>query len=124
MGYFPNGTSGVLYQEEFCSRCVNWRDLGDGRSFGCPIFDLHSLWNYDAVGTDGDAIKAEALEHFIPMDGIQCGQCTMFQEAMPGLFTICSRCDNPTADPVEKIEGRLCSFCAKKLENNLLLNPK
>jgi hypothetical protein len=79
MGYFPNGSAGEYYMAEFCCKCVNFRDNGSG-SEGCPILDLHLLWNYDAVGKDGDKTKAAALNHFIPIDGIENGECVMFQK--------------------------------------------
>lgn len=47
MGYFSNGSEGLDFQGQFCFQCVNWRDLDDGRGEGCPIWDLHLLWNYD-----------------------------------------------------------------------------
>ncbi len=67
MAYFPNGTSGMVYQDEFCEKCWNYRDLGDGRGHGCPIWDFHMLWNYDQGDKtpEGKQYK-EALEHFIP----------------------------------------------------------
>jgi hypothetical protein len=81
MGYFPNGTSGLDYQERVCSRCVNWRDKGDGRGEGCPIIDLHYLWNYDAVGKDADKTKKTALDMFIARDEEGFNkQCEMFLE--------------------------------------------
>src|SRR4051812_14099639 len=78
MGYFANGTSGDFYQAHYCERCVNWRDNGSG-SEGCPIIDLHLMWNYDAIGKDADKTKAAALEHFIPIEGVDNGECSMFQ---------------------------------------------
>jgi hypothetical protein len=79
MGYFPNGTSGEMYISQYCCKCINWRDNGSG-SEGCPIMDLHSLWNYDAAGKDADKIKGEALEHFIPRNEKgENGECVMFQ---------------------------------------------
>lgn len=85
MAYFPNGTSGMMYQN-LCENCWNWRDLDDGRGFGCPIWDLHMLWNYDQIEHSLHRIKKakakivkEALEHFIPTreDGFP-DQCKMF----------------------------------------------
>jgi hypothetical protein len=78
MGYFSNGSEGMEYMARYCERCVNFRDNGSG-SEGCPIMDLHLLWNYDAVGKNADKAKTDALNHFIPRDGIYNGQCTMFQ---------------------------------------------
>lgn len=83
MAYFPNGTTGMDYMEHFCCRCVNFRDKNDGRGPGCPIMDLHTMWNYEAIGKDADKIKADALNHFIPVgnpetDGDSNGECEMF----------------------------------------------
>lgn len=82
MGYFPNGTSGMDYMERYCFRCSNWRDSGDGRGEGCPIMDLHLLWNYDAVGEDKDKTKELALNMFIKRDDKNCcnHRCAMFRE--------------------------------------------
>ena len=85
MGYFSNGTEGRDYQARYCYRCVNYRDLGDGRGEGCPIWDLHQLWNYDP-GTPRErlvaATKDRALDQFIPRskDGLTNEQCKMFLE--------------------------------------------
>lgn len=80
MGYFPNGSEAENYQATFCWKCVNWRDNGSG-SEGCPIMDLHFIWNYDAVGKNADATKKRALDLFIPKekDGIFNAECTMYQ---------------------------------------------
>lgn len=77
MAYFPNGTSGLDYQEHFCVKCVNYRDKKDGRGYGCPIFDLHLLWNYDAIK---DKDKKMALEMLIPTTDVGNDQCSMFVE--------------------------------------------
>lgn len=57
-----------MYVDQFCEHCRNFRDMNDGRGPGCPIMDLHTLWNYDAIGADADKVKNDALEHFIPSD--------------------------------------------------------
>jgi hypothetical protein len=85
MAYFPNGSAGMMYVDEYCEHCINWRDNGSG-SEGCYIQDLHSLWNYDACnGKDapkGSVKRTQwvALEHFIPTtkDGLGAEQCKMF----------------------------------------------
>lgn len=83
MAYFPNGTSGISYMERFCFRCVHWKDLNDGRGEGCPIMDLHILWNYDAVGDDADPTKKTALNNLIPLrkDGLGNEECSCFVSA-------------------------------------------
>ena|ERR1700744_2816120 len=86
MAYFPNGSAGMDYEEQYCSHCVNYRDDKKCGSKGCAIFDLHLLWNYDACnGKDAAKDSAQhakwlALEHLIPTSngGIGAEQCTMF----------------------------------------------
>lgn len=77
MAYFSNGTSGMMYIEKYCSRCRNWKDLDDGRDFGCPVWDMHQLLNYDRVKKPE---IATILDSFIPMDkdGGYPIQCLMF----------------------------------------------
>ena len=88
MGYFSNGAEGDFYRDGYCFRCVNWRDNGYGE--GCPIMDLHMLWNSDAVGKEADKTKAEALDHFIARGEIKASdgialpinkQCVMYLAA-------------------------------------------
>ena len=87
MAYFPNGTSGDMFQGEYCDNCWNWRNLDDDRGHGCPIWDWHMLANYDQIaGKDADEkkkVQAEvykaSLEQFIPTgdDGFP-KPCLMF----------------------------------------------
>ncbi len=49
MGYFSNGCEGADYQTRYCERCVNYRDLHDGRGVGCPIWDAHLCYCSDAI---------------------------------------------------------------------------
>ncbi len=78
MAYFPNGSSGDHYQEQYCFNCVHYG--ADKRSksteiSGCPIWDLHMMWNYER-GTEHQRV----LDDFIPMkaDGIYPGECQFF----------------------------------------------
>lgn len=88
MAYFSNGTEGMAYQAKYCDRCAN--NDGDG---GCPIWDLHLLWNsaqvdsinaiYEGASLDDNTAsgaKHMALSTFIPEDGGNGwpGQCRMF----------------------------------------------
>lgn len=77
MAYFPNGSSGDYYLAEQCLQCINWRDLKDGRGYGCPIWDAHQDANYDQC--KDKKIKA-LLEILWPTkdDGFP-GKCSMFQ---------------------------------------------
>jgi len=74
MTYFPNGTAHACYVERYCDRCANFRDQGDGRGYGCPITDLHFLWNYEALR---DTAKREALDFFIPREDDEFGHKTL-----------------------------------------------
>ncbi len=67
--YFPNGTSGLMFQEENCFHCLNFRDLEDGRGAGCPIWDVHTLFNYDQID---NAKLRELLGVLIPEEGATC----------------------------------------------------
>lgn len=83
MAYFPNGASGDVYYEQWCYRCVNWREDGEGtENWGCIVWDLHLLIDYDQCdkSTLGQMYKY-VLEHFIPTkaDGFP-DKCRMFFE--------------------------------------------
>jgi hypothetical protein len=76
MAYFPNGTSGMCYEEQYCWNCVHWNDGG------CPVMDAHNLYNYDQLG-DSDCAKSlrTLLGLLIPetKDGLGSEQCSMFR---------------------------------------------
>jgi hypothetical protein len=77
MAYFPNGTSGMMYEEQFCWNCVHWSDEG-----GCPVMDAHNLYNYDQIGDDKAAKSLKTiLDLLIPetKDGLGAEQCSMFR---------------------------------------------
>lgn len=57
MGYFPNGTSGEMFVERHCVECVHWKDDGDGRGHGCPVYDLHLLYSYELADKKDDPGK-------------------------------------------------------------------
>lgn len=78
MGYFSNGTEHDMYVAEYCERCQH-----NDEQAGCPVMNLHWLWNYDQTGKDDTAkAKAEALTMLIPRgtDGFN-DKCTMFCQA-------------------------------------------
>ncbi len=79
MGYFPNGTSGADYEAEFCVRCVHY-DAEPGGP-GCPVMNLHTLYNYDQfkATSDGKTIAA-ILDALIPRPecGLHNDRCAMF----------------------------------------------
>jgi hypothetical protein len=77
MGYFSNATEGMLYEERWCMRCLHYeRD-----EKGCPVWQMHLMWNYDRYNTaTGTAKVAQMLGSLIPRteDGLGNEQCTMF----------------------------------------------
>lgn len=74
MGYFPNGTSGKLYEDEYCSRCIH-RGNADGP--GCPVMLAHILHNYKECNNDDST-----LHLLIPRDKEGLNQkCGMFVES-------------------------------------------
>lgn len=50
MAYFANGTEGLEFEEQWCSRCVH-SDHSGGREVGidppCPVWIAHQLYAYD-----------------------------------------------------------------------------
>lgn len=77
MGYFPNGTEGMIYDEEMCSRCVHQKP-DDG---GCAVWLLHMIYNYDQLDKGQEKLKT-ALDILIPVgeDGLSNEKCTMFHD--------------------------------------------
>ena len=83
MGYFPNGTSGMDYESQYCERCIH----GQNGESPCPVLFIHTLYNYDQCKDDklGKAVRA-ILESFIPIDSDECAneQCRMFLDIRGG----------------------------------------
>jgi len=76
MAYFANGTVGDYYEEKYCYRCVHWSTEPNR---GCPVYLLHLDWNYEAVGKNADATKAQALDWLWPRKrNGHNGACGMF----------------------------------------------
>ena len=69
MAYFPNGTSGMMFQEDYCNHCENADE--DGM---CSIWDAHMLYNYEQF--NNEKIKS-ILTLLIPDDGA----CSMYRKA-------------------------------------------
>jgi len=69
MGYFSNGTEGMMYQEDYCDRCVHDADQS------CPIWNAHMLFNYEECNK-----PASILHMLIPRSADKLGneQCRMF----------------------------------------------
>ena len=73
MGYFSNGTEGLMYEEKYCERCVHYEDA-DG-NHACPVWAAHLFYCYGA-----DEKTQRILDMLIPQEGVGNGQCTMFVE--------------------------------------------
>ena len=73
MGYFPNGTEGMMYEEAVCSRCVHHPH----EDIGCAIMELHMLYNYDQHSSKE---VANCLDTLIPRskDQLSNEQCALF----------------------------------------------
>lgn len=98
MGYFSNGTEGEMFEARWCERCVHQDESED--SIGCPVWWLHLMWNQEWEGIiefinqairrreyevrnenhNAARVKQEALDMFIPLEGIYNGECRMFHE--------------------------------------------
>lgn len=77
MAYFPNGTSGMCYEEQYCANCIH----GDPDGPFCPIWSLHLLYNYEQCGKGKTAKTVrEFLGTLIPLtpDKLGAEQCSMF----------------------------------------------
>lgn len=74
MGCFSNGTSFMIYEEMYCSRCVHH----GGPDSMCSVMLAHTLHNYAECNKD-DSI----LHLLIPRSesGIDNEQCTLFWES-------------------------------------------
>lgn len=81
MGYFPNGTEGIMYQEDWCDRCVH------DRNQDCPVWAAHLLHNYAECNN-----KGSILHMLIPRsaDGLHNEACRLFieREASADLFQV------------------------------------
>lgn len=67
MGYFSNGSEGLDYENEYCSRCIHSGD--------CAVLDAHWLFNYDECNN-----KGSILHILIPRDDKGYNEkCRMYQ---------------------------------------------
>jgi hypothetical protein len=89
VGYFSNGTEGLMYQEAYCFRCQNWGKDKLSESSGqpgCPVWDAHLFYAYEECNSKSNAKMI--LDMLIPLvdhtfkDGITHkinGECSMFR---------------------------------------------
>lgn len=76
MAYFPNGTSGMRYEEQWCDRCIHQNGpTNDFENDMCRVWGLHLC---DSDSTNKETRKM--LDTLIPMDkdGVYPDKCTMF----------------------------------------------
>ena len=71
MGYFSNGTEGMLYRDQYCDRCKHDVDSD------CPVWLVHLLYNSDECNN-----KDSILHKLIPRseDGLSNEKCIGFNE--------------------------------------------
>lgn len=72
MGYFPNGTAGMIYEEQYCNHCIH---EGPPDGPGCAVMLAHLLHNYEECN------KPESILHIlipIAKDGLDNEQCKLF----------------------------------------------
>ena len=78
MGYFANGTEGMVYMNKYCCRCIHYGDWVEKE--GCPVWGLHLDYN------DQECNKEHSFLHsLIPLseDGIYNEKCRMFIKESP-----------------------------------------
>lgn len=94
MGYFSNGTEGILYEEDYCDRCLHQE--------GCPVWDAHLLYSYRDCNDE-----TSILHMLIPKLGISNGQCLMFVDK--GLLSnlAIQKFNSDTAEARRAIESAL-----------------
>lgn len=81
MGYFANGTEGMLYEEQWCQRCVHCDDLWDIdedeelTKEPCAVWMAHLLFSYKEANN-----PESILDILIPHsdDGLGNEQCRLF----------------------------------------------
>ncbi len=79
MGYFPNGTSGADYEGAYCVHCIHYEAEPGG--LGCPVMNLHTLYNYDQFKATPEGKMIEAvLNALIPRaeSDLHNDRCAMF----------------------------------------------
>lgn len=52
MVYFSNGSEGCSFESNVCGHCVHYEKDEETQTWGCPVFDVHFLFNSEQL-TDG-----------------------------------------------------------------------
>src|SRR5690349_19815070 len=114
MAYFPNGTAGMLYEEQYCYNCRNYRDKGDGRGFGCAIWDAQLLYSYDECNNDGKTHIIDGVPHVNPpLSNAKAMLDMLIPEDAEGFPAECSMF---LETPKEEVEARDAEFNRKAEE--------
>lgn len=72
VGYFSNGTEGMIYEERYCAHCIH-QDGPEGKT-GCAVWLAHLVCNYEECNN-----KESILHLLIPRDEKgRNGKCLMF----------------------------------------------
>lgn len=90
MGYFANGTEGLMFEERWCSRCAHsdyrpGKEIGDRDNPACPVWMAHMLYAYELCNKEDHPGKV-ILDMLIPQktvvadDGydLPVNECAMF----------------------------------------------
>ena len=81
MGYFANGTEGLLYEEEWCQRCIHFDDINEEDELleakPCAVWEAHLLYSYQEANNP-DSV----LNMLIPLrdDGLGNEKCQLFRQ--------------------------------------------
>lgn len=83
MAYFPNGTSGMCYEEQYCAKCIHGPQ-GDEDPM-CAVMLIHNLFNYDQCKDtpEGKAVET-ILDLLIPRTKNDLGneKCSLFKNRL------------------------------------------
>ena len=150
MAYFANGTSGDRYMEQWCFRCVNWRETDN---CGCIVWDFHIIFDYRQCGNE-----IKLMSNYKPLEGILmndiwlfvdldrcmgCQSCEVACQAehnihgievitigakkgtyMPVFTDDCHKCKNRTIKGLKPVCISACPFNARYVLNEQELQSK
>jgi hypothetical protein len=96
MGYFANGTEGLMFEEANCVRCIH-SDHREGKEFGdkdnpaCPVWMAHLMFAYEECNSASNA--KTILDMLIQPTENFGNECQMFiprdaGAAIPGQLTL------------------------------------
>lgn len=88
VGYFSNGTDGMIFEEQWCSRCVHsdhrpGKEIGDRDNPPCPVWMAHLVFAYDLCNKTEDPGK-QILEMLIEHKDDCSNECKMFSPVDAG----------------------------------------